>query len=144
MFDKNRLTTGLFSSSLLNIYGRANRKEFVLYQSLTSLVTVAVTAFIIFQGLASVFAAMGSDLSAVSGASLDRLMIVQVIVTLLMQLACIPVTLRRLNDLEVSGWWSSISLIPMLSFILVLYLSFAPGKPGPEIVKLLNSSRMEK
>lgn len=136
MSDKKRLMGKVFFSSLLNIHGRANRKEFVLYQSLTSLVTVAVTAFIIFQGLASLFAAMNSSSGAISGASLDRLMIFQVIITLLMQVVCIPVTLRRLNDLEISGWWSSISLIPTVSFLLVLYLSFAPGKPGPVIVKL--------
>ena len=37
---------------------------------------------------------------------------------------------RRLNDLDQSGWWGIMMLIPLLNFFFGLYLVFAPGSKG--------------
>ena len=34
---------------------------------------------------------------------------------------------RRLNDLDQSGWWGIMMIIPLLNFFFGLYLVFAPG-----------------
>lgn len=34
---------------------------------------------------------------------------------------------RRLHDLDQSGWWSLLCLVPLLNIALALYLLFAPG-----------------
>lgn len=39
--------------------------------------------------------------------------------------------LRRLRDLDNSGWLVLIFLVPFVSFFFLLYLLFAPGKPRP-------------
>lgn len=37
---------------------------------------------------------------------------------------------RRLNDLDQSGWWGIMMIIPFLNFFFGLYLVFAPGTKG--------------
>ncbi len=39
------------------------------------------------------------------------------------------IAVRRLHDVNQSGWWSLISLIPLINFLLLLYLVFAEGTP---------------
>ena len=38
---------------------------------------------------------------------------------------------RRLNDLNRSGWWLALNLVPITNILLALYMMFAPGKKGP-------------
>jgi uncharacterized membrane protein YhaH (DUF805 family)/Tfp pilus assembly major pilin PilA len=38
---------------------------------------------------------------------------------------------RRLNDLNLSGWFSLLQIIPLVNIFFWLYLVFAPGMPGP-------------
>ena len=37
---------------------------------------------------------------------------------------------RRLNDLNRSGWWFLLFLVPLINLILVIYLVFFPGTEG--------------
>ena len=37
---------------------------------------------------------------------------------------------RRLNDLNRSGWWMLLFIIPIVNFLLALYLIFFPGTDG--------------
>lgn len=37
---------------------------------------------------------------------------------------------RRLNDLDHSGWWSILMFIPLVNFLIGLYLVFGPGSEG--------------
>jgi uncharacterized membrane protein YhaH (DUF805 family) len=45
-------------------------------------------------------------------------------------IATFVVTRRRLNDLNHSGWWGVITLVPLLNLVLGLYLVFGPGSKG--------------
>ncbi len=38
---------------------------------------------------------------------------------------------RRLNDLNRSGWWYLLTLVPVVNFLLAIYLLFFPGTDGP-------------
>lgn len=40
-------------------------------------------------------------------------------------------TIRRLNDLNRSGWWSLTLFLPLFNLILMLYVIFAKGDDGP-------------
>jgi uncharacterized membrane protein YhaH (DUF805 family) len=42
----------------------------------------------------------------------------------------IAVGVRRLHDLDKSGWWLLISLIPIIGFIVLIYWLVQPGTPG--------------
>jgi uncharacterized membrane protein YhaH (DUF805 family) len=41
------------------------------------------------------------------------------------------VSIKRLHDLDLSGWFYLVMLIPLASFLFALYMLFAPGTNGP-------------
>ncbi|MFO8231247.1 MAG: DUF805 domain-containing protein [Longimonas sp.] len=41
------------------------------------------------------------------------------------------VSIKRLHDLDLSGWFYLVMLIPFVSFLFALYMLFAPGTDGP-------------
>ena len=52
------------------------------------------------------------------------------IISLAMAVAAISLGIRRLHDLDKSGWWFLIALIPLIGFFFQLYLLFAKGTEG--------------
>jgi len=42
----------------------------------------------------------------------------------------LAVTVRRLHDIDRSGWWILINLIPLIGSIVLLVFSLLPGTPG--------------
>ena len=97
--------TFLLSENLFTWKGRANRSQYAL-----------VSAVLITLTLLAEFAL--SD-----------------IVALVLLVPMIPVsvmlTIRRLHDVGHSGWWALLSLVPLVSFALMVYLLLRPGQPGP-------------
>ncbi|MBF1801517.1 DUF805 domain-containing protein [Alloalcanivorax profundimaris] len=53
---------------------------------------------------------------------------------LLMLLACVVTGLifgkRRLNDLDFSGWWILLALLPLVNLVMAVILLFVPGSKG--------------
>lgn len=94
--------------------GRARRKEywmFVLFNLIVSFIIGIVTGII---GVAT-----GSDLSIVSflyGAAV--------------MLPSIAVGVRRLHDIDRSGWWLLLSFIPILGWIVLLVFHVKDSTPG--------------
>jgi uncharacterized membrane protein YhaH (DUF805 family) len=43
----------------------------------------------------------------------------------------IAVSIRRLHDVDKSGWWLLISLVPIVGFIVLLYFTVQRGTVGP-------------
>jgi uncharacterized membrane protein YhaH (DUF805 family) len=43
----------------------------------------------------------------------------------------LAVAIRRLHDLDRSGWWVCLSLIPLIGSIILLVWFVSPGTPGP-------------
>ena len=60
-------------------------------------------------------------------------------------ITCIPllsIQIRRLHDINRSGWWYLISLIPIIGWIIVIYWTIlkgdkAPNKYGPPFINSL-------
>lgn len=50
--------------------------------------------------------------------------------TLGLILPAIAVSVRRMHDLDKSGWWIFISLVPILGFILIIYWFVSRGTEG--------------
>jgi len=42
----------------------------------------------------------------------------------------LAVTVRRLHDVDRSGWWIFINLIPLIGFIVLLVFAVTDGTPG--------------
>lgn len=52
------------------------------------------------------------------------------IISLAMAISAISFGVRRLHDLDKSGWWILIAIIPIVGFFFQLYLLFAKGTDG--------------
>ncbi|WP_205323556.1 DUF805 domain-containing protein [Glycomyces sp. YM15] len=46
-------------------------------------------------------------------------------------LPALAVTVRRLHDIDKSGWWYLISFVPLAGPIILIVLTATAGKPGP-------------
>lgn len=56
------------------------------------------------------------------------------LVSLVMLLVLIPniaVGVRRLHDIDASGWWYLLVLVPVVGLIMIIALMFMEGTPGP-------------
>ncbi|GEO83573.1 MULTISPECIES: DUF805 domain-containing protein [Alphaproteobacteria] len=89
--------------------GRAARSEFWWFALFVLLVNIA-TGFID----SAVFG--GQVLNTLAGLAL-----------LVPQLA---VGVRRLHDIDRSGWWLLLALVPVIGWIVLLYFNIQPSQPG--------------
>lgn len=46
-------------------------------------------------------------------------------------LPAVGLAVRRLHDIDRSGWWLLVSFIPLIGTLLLLYWNVQPGTPGP-------------
>jgi uncharacterized membrane protein YhaH (DUF805 family) len=51
------------------------------------------------------------------------------VVSLLLILPAIAATARRLHDIDKSGWWQLVSLVPLVGWLVVLYWYLQPTQP---------------
>lgn len=115
-------------SKFYSAKGRIGRIKFLLYPMGFMMVAylIFMVATFALGGIAGVMMASGGEPTAA------------IMVIGLLGLAIIPATLyitfatavRRLNDLNRSGWLSLLLFLPVIGLILYLYLMFAPGTPG--------------
>lgn len=52
------------------------------------------------------------------------------IFTLIVLIPALAVTARRLHDVNRSGWWQLLFLLPVIGFLVILYWAVRPGTPG--------------
>ena len=52
------------------------------------------------------------------------------VVTIALLLPAIAVTARRLHDIDKSGWWQLVNLVPFVGWIIVLYWYVQPSQPA--------------
>ncbi|MDM9619237.1 hypothetical protein A6U87_00770 [Rhizobium sp. AC44/96] len=106
--DFTEAVTSVFSNYAV-FKGRARRSEFwwfTLFSVLASFVLAFVDYLLFGHEILSTLFALG---------------------TLLPMLA---VTVRRLHDVDRSGWWIFIGLIPLIGAIILLYWYISEGTPG--------------
>jgi uncharacterized membrane protein YhaH (DUF805 family) len=98
----------VLTKNYVNFQGRAARPEYwwyILFYVIAYLVLVAIDAALGMQLLAVIFA-------------------------LAVLLPTLAVTVRRLHDLDKSGWWILIGFVPIVGAILLIYWYAQPGTPG--------------
>lgn len=116
-----------YQPKVLTFKGRIGRLRYLAYSFGTSM------AFMLAFMLVSVVAAM---LASMFGGMLDQTsgQILLGIVIAIYYIGLIVISVmfmkRRLNDLDKSGWWSLLMIIPFLNLLFALYLIFAPGSEG--------------
>ena len=95
-------------SKYVNFQGRASRSEFWWF---------ALFVFLVY-----FIAIIIDDVTDQS--------IVQLIVDLALFLPSLSVQARRLHDIDKSGWWSLLGIIPLIGSIILLIMCTFEGTPG--------------
>ena len=95
--------------------GRSRRKEywyFVLFNIIVSIVLAGIDA------LLGTFSS-ASNIGLLSG-----------IYSLAVLIPTLAVSVRRLHDIDRSGWWILIGLVPLIGAIVLLVFALLEGTPG--------------
>ena len=73
--------------------------------------------------------------SANAGSPADVLLmvfaLVYIVLLIVIVYCSIVMMIKRLHDLDMSGWFTLLSMIPIVGLIFYIYLLFAKGTPGP-------------
>ena len=108
-------------SNYANFSGRARRSEFwwwvlalILLQIVTSIIDGALIAPML--GAEAFSPEAGQPLS--------------LLVALALLIPCIAVSVRRLHDLDRSGWWYLLGLVPIIGPLVLLFWYVQPGTAG--------------
>ena len=117
-------------NNYVNFTGRARRAEFWYFYLMQIIINFAFMAFFfIFVAIGGAFSEPNSDLSpiAIVGFLFYGLIIIYSLATFLPHLA---VTVRRLHDINKSGWYYFISFIPIVGTILLIVWLATEGDSG--------------
>ena len=110
----------LYSPGIISFHGRIGRIRYLAYSSgITMLVMLAMIPLI--------------GASALTG-GIPEISSVGVIGISILSIAALVFTVmygkRRLNDLNRSGWWLLVMLVPVVSLLVTIYMVFFPGTDG--------------
>jgi uncharacterized membrane protein YhaH (DUF805 family) len=71
----------------------------------------------------------GSNTGSTAAVTISFIILVPVFIWL--ELAILAVTVRRLHDIDRSGWWLLIGLVPFVGGLTLFVFSLMAGTPGP-------------
>jgi uncharacterized membrane protein YhaH (DUF805 family) len=100
--------------------GRIGRLRYMAYLFLISLINMLPVT--ILMGILGAAGVMANNPEAIVGIS--------TLLYLPLLVFSFVLAKRRFNDVNRSGWWSLLLWVPLLNFIVSLYLIFAPGDEG--------------
>ena len=95
--------------------GRARRKEYWYFVLFNIIVAIVLSLIDLLLGTFS----SASNIGLLSG-----------IYGLAVIIPTLAVTVRRLHDIDRTGWWILINLIPLIGTIVLLVFEVTPGTPG--------------
>lgn len=111
---------GLYQPRVFALNGRLGRIRYLAYMSVSWIVSAVII------GITSA-ALIPSSVGARGASTLSLLMFV---LYLPLMVFGFVLAKRRFNDVDRSGWWSVLLMVPFLNFFVSLYLMFAGGTEG--------------
>ena len=124
--------------------GRFSRLSFLAWNLIANILVgiVAIVFFALFGGINSMMA-QGS----VSQAFGSVIGIIVILFTLAFLVVSFILYIRRLHDINMSGWWSALILIPLANILFSLYVmirkgtegsnNYGPARPTPQWEKIV-------
>ena len=122
--------SSISKNTLFTANGRFSRLSYLAWLLINSLIYSCALMFVVAFGL---FAALGSSLdpSLFLSTGLGLLTIILFVgIVIIFIVISVLITIRRLHDINKSGWMCLLFFIPVVNLIFALYLIFAPGTPG--------------
>ena len=95
--------------------GRARRAEYWYFVLFNLIIVIVLSLIDTFLGTFNVMRGVGL-LSGIYG--------------LAVLIPSLAVTVRRLHDIDRTGWWILINLVPLIGTIVLLVFALTPGTPG--------------
>ncbi len=113
----------LYQPSIFSFNGRIGRLRYLAYGLGVNFVLMLV-----------MFPIMGASMFAGAAAGPEGMSVVAMLAMAVFYIVTIVVSVmfakRRLNDLNRSGWWFLLFIVPIVNFLLAIYLIFFPGTDG--------------
>ncbi len=113
----------LNQSIIFSTKGRIGRLRYLAYSSGLMMIYMLVIVIIAFIPNAAGFGTYITDLSG-------NPTVLSMFLGFVAGILIIVFTKRRLNDLNRSGWWQLLNLIPLINFLLAIYVIFSPETKG--------------
>jgi len=110
----------LYEPSIFSFKGRLGRMRYVAYNFGLNLLMMAI-AIPLIGGAA--FMSGGFDLGGIGGIAYIVLNVAALVISVMFGK-------RRLNDLNRSGWWMLLLIVPLVNLILVIYMIAFSGSDG--------------
>ena len=98
--------------------GRLNRKPFILRGLLLSV-------------LSSVMSSVMTEMTEAASTVMHLLALLPLILMVVLSVCTFMLIIRRWHDLGKSGWFSLLMLIPLLNFLVLIFLWVKKGTDGP-------------
>jgi uncharacterized membrane protein YhaH (DUF805 family) len=119
----------LSSDSPLSAKGRFGRLSFFAW-----LLIITIVFYVAFAIFAAAFLLTGSSDAQPTDSMLGGLSIFGIIVALIIYIAFVyynfVITIRRLHDVNKTGWLSLLFIVPLVNLFFMIYLSLAKGTQG--------------
>jgi len=117
-------SSGTYNPSIFSFSGRIGRLRYLAYNTGVNMLFFAIMIPVLSAtGFMTGMAGGDAAMSAMGG-----------IVMILVYIATFVITVmfgkRRLNDLNRSGWFILLMIIPLINFVLIIYLIFFAGTDG--------------
>lgn len=109
------------------VSGRIGRLRYLAY--VWGALMLSYLAMIPLMMIAGVFGAAGASGSPEAAMSGPLMFVVAALYVFIIVVSCIYAR-RRLHDLDKSGWWLLVSLVPVVNFLFGIYVTFFPGTAG--------------
>ena len=113
----------LYSPSILSFNGRIGRLRYLAYSIGTSFLLMLAL-----MPLVGASALMGAGVDSSAMGAIGMLLVMVIYIAMLV--FSVMFAKRRLNDLNRSGWWFLLFIVPIVNLLLTIYLVFFPGTDG--------------
>lgn len=124
---ESALNTGqdaLYTPKIISFQGRIGRMRYLAYSlGFSLLMNLVMTPFVGFSAMMGGMAGSPESMGTLS-------IIVLALITIVSLVIGVMFVKRRLNDLNRSGWWMLLFIVPVVNLLLIIYLLFFPGTDG--------------
>lgn len=126
MSDLTPPASGLDTTSPLDPSGRFGRLSWMAWNLLLALLGVLIVMALMAAGIITM-----PDPEAAPAAGIGAgLSVGMLIVQLVLVVFGVLLTIRRFHDMDASGWWSALLIVPLVNLIAFLVLAIRRGNPG--------------
>jgi len=113
----------LYQPLIFSFKGRIGRLRYLAYG-----VGIYLVFMVIMVGVAVI---VGMSMAAGGESAMSAVVVILMgILYIAMIVMSVMIAKRRLNDLNRSGWWFLLFIVPLINFVMAIYVIFFPGTEG--------------